>query len=102
MIRNANINMQIYILLQLLTFPLSRLCSPFTFQKPPTITSYTDTLLMRFQTDGSTSLRGFAVSFVAVEPPDEDLIDDLDAVTPFPGSMRSVYYTSDTGSDFDD
>lgn len=57
---------------------------------------------MRFQTDGSTSLRGFAVSFVAVEPPDEDLIDDLDAVTPFPGYMRSVYYASDTGGDFDD
>ncbi|XP_018804642.1 PREDICTED: dorsal-ventral patterning protein tolloid isoform X1 [Bactrocera latifrons] len=70
-------------------------------RKPPTITSYTDTLLMRFQTDGSTSLRGFAVSFVAVEPPDDDLIDDLDAVTPFPGYMRSVYYASDTGSDFD-
>ncbi|XP_036324703.1 dorsal-ventral patterning protein tolloid [Rhagoletis pomonella] len=71
-------------------------------RKPPTIKSYTDTLLMRFQTDGSTSLRGFAVSFVAVEPPDEDLIDDLDAVTPFPGYMRSMYYASDTGSDYDD
>ncbi|XP_020713717.1 dorsal-ventral patterning protein tolloid isoform X2 [Ceratitis capitata] len=71
-------------------------------RKPPTITSYTDSLLIRFQTDESTSLRGFAVTFKAVEPPDDDLIDDLDAVTPFPGYMRSVYYASDTDSDFDD
>ncbi|XP_061399861.1 dorsal-ventral patterning protein tolloid [Musca vetustissima] len=68
-------------------------------RKPPVIVSYSDTILIRFQTDESTSLRGFALSFVAVEPPEDDVADDYMSVTPFPGYMKSVYYGgSDTNS----
>ena len=71
-------------------------------QRPPVIVSYSDTILIRFQSDESTSLKGFAVSFVAVEPPDDDGGDDFMSVTPFPGYMKSVYYASDQNSDDDE
>ncbi|XP_013102687.2 dorsal-ventral patterning protein tolloid [Stomoxys calcitrans] len=70
-------------------------------RKPPIIISYSDTLLVRFQSDDSTSLRGFALSFVAVEPPDDDVADDFMSVTPFPGYMKSVYYVSDSHTNDD-
>lgn len=35
------------------------------------------------------------MSFIAVEPPDEESGDAFDAVTPFPGYMKSVYYAAD-------
>ncbi|XP_055381184.1 dorsal-ventral patterning protein tolloid isoform X2 [Condylostylus longicornis] len=37
--------------------------------KPPKITSHSDSLIVKFETDNSTSLKGFAASYVAVEPP---------------------------------
>lgn len=39
-----------------------------------------------------TSMKGFALAFIAVEPPDDDLTDDYMVVTPFPGYMKPVYY----------
>lgn len=60
------------------------------------IISYSDTILIRFQTDESTSLKGFAVSFMAVEPPDDDNADDFMMSTPFPGYMKSIYYSLDS------
>ncbi|XP_055850904.1 dorsal-ventral patterning protein tolloid [Episyrphus balteatus] len=71
-------------------------------RKPAAVTSYSDTLLVRFQSDESTSLKGFAISFVVVEPPDEESGDALDSVTPFPGYMKSVYYAADGGNMYDD
>ncbi|XP_037806363.1 dorsal-ventral patterning protein tolloid [Lucilia sericata] len=67
-------------------------------RKPPVIVSYSDTILIRFQSDESTSLKGFAISFMAVEPPDDDNGDDFMSVTPFPGYMKSVYYSSESQS----
>ncbi|XP_037956128.1 dorsal-ventral patterning protein tolloid [Teleopsis dalmanni] len=69
---------------------------------PPTVISYSDTMLIRFQTDESTSLKGFEVSFSAVEPPDDDIGDDFDTVTPFPGYMKNKYYSADTSNDYED
>lgn len=40
-----------------------------------------------------------------MEPPEDDVDDDFDGVTPFPGYMKSVYSTSSadaTSSDYDD
>lgn len=66
--------------------------------KPPIIVSNSDTLLLRFQTDESNSLRGFAISFMAVDPPEDSAGEDFDAVTPFPGYLKSMY-SSETASD---
>ncbi|SPP81274.1 dorsal-ventral patterning protein tolloid [Drosophila guanche] len=66
--------------------------------KPPIIVSNSDTLLLRFQTDESNSLRGFAISFMAVDPPDDTGGEEFDAVTPFPGYLKNMY-SSETGSD---
>lgn len=74
----------------------------YPFQKPPVIVSYSDTILIRFQTDESTSLKGFAASFMAVEPPDDDNSDDFISATPFPGYMKSMYYSSGSQSYEDD
>ncbi|XP_030376364.1 dorsal-ventral patterning protein tolloid [Scaptodrosophila lebanonensis] len=70
-------------------------------RKPPIIISYSDTLLLRFQTDESNSLRGFAISFMAVEPPDDDGGEDFETVTPFPGYLKNMY-ASETASDVSD
>lgn len=56
------------------------------------IISYSDTLLIRFQTDNMTSLRGFALAFMAVEPPEDDSTEDNDLTTPFPGYVKSSYH----------
>ncbi|KAH8382433.1 hypothetical protein KR009_003504, partial [Drosophila setifemur] len=66
--------------------------------KPPIIISNSDTLLLRFQTDESNSLRGFAITFMAVDPPEDSAGEDFDAVTPFPGYLKSMY-SSETASD---
>ncbi|EDV30246.2 uncharacterized protein Dana_GF23044 [Drosophila ananassae] len=66
--------------------------------KPPIIISNSDTLLLRFQTDESNSLRGFAISFMAVDPPEDSAGEDFEAVTPFPGYLKSMY-SSETASD---
>ncbi|XP_032593172.1 dorsal-ventral patterning protein tolloid [Drosophila grimshawi] len=55
------------------------------------IVSNSDSLLLKFQTDESNSLRGFAISFMAVDPPDDDAGEDFDAVTPFPGYLKNMY-----------
>ncbi|XP_002073258.3 dorsal-ventral patterning protein tolloid [Drosophila willistoni] len=69
--------------------------------KPPIIISKSDTLLLRFQTDESNSLRGFAISFMAVDPPDDDAGgEDFDAVTPFPGYLKNMYASETDGEDF--
>lgn len=56
--------------------------------------SRTESFLVRFQTDDTQTAKGFVISYLAVEPYDED-VDDLDGnvdmVTPFPGYMSSVY-----------
>ena len=39
---------------------------------------------------------------MAVEPPDDDNGDDFMSVTPFPGYMKSVYYSSGSQSYDDD
>lgn len=63
-------------------------------QIPPTIVSYSEAIHIRFQSDETTSLRGFAVAFVAVEPPEDEISDSMTpTVTPFPGYMKSVYDT---------
>lgn len=66
-------------------------------RKPAPVISYSDTLLIQFQSDESISLKGFAIAFVAVEPPDEESGDALETVTPFPGYMKNVYYAADGG-----
>lgn len=66
-------------------------------RKPPIIVSNSDTLLIKFQTDESNSLRGFAISFVAVEPPDDSAGEDFDAVTPFPGYLKNMYAETAAG-----
>ncbi|KAM8704028.1 hypothetical protein ACLKA7_008618 [Drosophila subpalustris] len=60
-------------------------------RRPPTIVSNSDTLLLNFQTDGGYSMRGFAISFVAVEPPIFDGAKDFDLATPFPGYHKNMY-----------
>ncbi|KAH8271408.1 hypothetical protein KR018_009102, partial [Drosophila ironensis] len=65
--------------------------------KPPIIISNSDTLLLRFQTDESNSLRGFAIAFVAVDPPEDAVAEDFDAVTPFPGYLKSMYSSESGG-----
>ncbi|KAH8307680.1 hypothetical protein KR044_008973, partial [Drosophila immigrans] len=60
-------------------------------RKPPMIVSTSDTLLLKFQTDESNSLRGFAISFMAVEPPDDNIGEDVDGATPFPGYFKNMY-----------
>ncbi|KAH8375151.1 hypothetical protein KR200_009003 [Drosophila serrata] len=67
-------------------------------RKPPIIISNSDTLLIRFHTDESNSLRGFAIAFMAVDPPEDSAGEDFDAVTPFPGYLKSMY-SSETASD---
>lgn len=39
---------------------------------------------------------------MAVEPPDDDNGDDFMSVTPFPGYMKSVYYSSESQSSEDE
>ncbi|XP_054747410.1 dorsal-ventral patterning protein tolloid [Anastrepha obliqua] len=68
-------------------------------KKPPTITSYTDTLLIYFKSDGDRSFNGFAVSFKTVGAHDYELVDEIDEATPFPGYMRSKFLPSSPDSD---
>ncbi|XP_017850119.1 dorsal-ventral patterning protein tolloid [Drosophila busckii] len=60
-------------------------------RKPPIIVSNSDTLLLRFQTDKSISLRGFAISFMAVDPPVDDAGESLESATPFPGYFKNMF-----------
>ncbi|XP_034484402.1 dorsal-ventral patterning protein tolloid [Drosophila innubila] len=60
-------------------------------RRPPIIVSNSDTLLLKFQTDKDNSQRGFAIAFVAVEPPVDEGGEDFDAVTPFPGYLKNMY-----------
>lgn len=56
----------------------------------------TDSLLVRFKTDSSVPMKGFSASYVAVDPfkgSDEDMESSYSSemVTPFPGSLKSIY-----------
>lgn len=66
------------------------------FQLPVDIISLSDTLIIHFETDDSMSMKGFSISYVATAPYDEsesyDNSDEID-VTPFPGSLKSIYYS---------
>lgn len=69
---------------------------PFPLQSPQDIISMTDSLLVRFKTDSSVPMKGFSASYVAVDPfenSDEDVENSYSSemVTPFPGSLRSIY-----------
>ncbi|XP_068152674.1 protein tolkin [Drosophila tropicalis] len=63
---------------------------------PQDIISMTDSLLIRFKTDSSVPMKGFSASYVAVDPfenSDEDVENSYSSemVTPFPGSLKSIY-----------
>ncbi|XP_030376137.1 dorsal-ventral patterning protein tolloid [Scaptodrosophila lebanonensis] len=63
---------------------------------PQDIISLTDSLLVRFKTDSSVPMKGFSASYVAVDPfenSDEDVESSYSSemVTPFPGSLKSIY-----------
>jgi len=68
-------------------------------QLPQDINSMTHSLLVRFKTDGSVPMKGFSASYVAVPNSGEYDHSDEDAensyssemVTPFPGSLKSIY-----------
>lgn len=56
----------------------------------------TDSLLVRFKTDISVSKKGFSASYVVFdkfEYSDEDVenSDISEPITPFPGSLRSIF-----------
>lgn len=50
-------------------------------------------IIVRFKTDDSISNKGFMASYIAVEPPELDPLNEYDelASTPFPGYMKSVF-----------
>ncbi|XP_070137463.1 protein tolkin isoform X1 [Drosophila bipectinata] len=63
---------------------------------PADIISMTNSLLVRFKTDGSVPMKGFSASYVSVDPFDVTDVDvdnsySSEMVTPFPGSLKSVY-----------
>uniref|UniRef100_A0A6P4EUP2 Metalloendopeptidase n=1 Tax=Drosophila rhopaloa TaxID=1041015 RepID=A0A6P4EUP2_DRORH len=66
---------------------------------PQDINSMTHSLLVRFKTDASVAMKGFSASYVAVPNSGEYDHSDEDAensyssemVTPFPGSLKSIY-----------
>ncbi|XP_037806312.1 dorsal-ventral patterning protein tolloid [Lucilia sericata] len=62
---------------------------------PQDIISLTDSLLVRFKTDSTIVMKGFSASYVAVDPfenSDEDPTSySSEMVTPFPGSLKSIY-----------
>ncbi|XP_034126839.1 dorsal-ventral patterning protein tolloid isoform X3 [Drosophila guanche] len=64
--------------------------------QPQDIISMTNSLLVRFKTDSSVPMKGFSASYVAVDPfdnSDEDVENSYSSemVTPFPGSLKSIY-----------
>lgn len=63
-----------------------------------------DALLVRFRSDSTMVFKGFSISYVAVDPfegSDEMNSDSSEMVTPFPGSLRSIYIVNryDNGDD---
>uniref|UniRef100_A0A1B0A8T7 Metalloendopeptidase n=1 Tax=Glossina pallidipes TaxID=7398 RepID=A0A1B0A8T7_GLOPL len=62
---------------------------------PQDIISITDSLLVRFKTDGSITMKGFSASYVSVDPFENSEEDPTsyssEMVTPFPGSLKSIY-----------
>ncbi|XP_017020584.1 protein tolkin [Drosophila kikkawai] len=64
---------------------------------PQDIISMTNSLLVRFKTDGSVPMKGFSASYVAVDPFDNSDEEDVEnsysseMATPFPGSLKSMY-----------
>ncbi|XP_017846556.1 dorsal-ventral patterning protein tolloid isoform X3 [Drosophila busckii] len=76
---------------------------------PQDIISLTDSLLVRFKTDSSVHMKGFSVSYVAVDPfenseEDVESLYSSEMATPFPGSLKSIFKEeteeSDDYSDF--
>jgi len=72
----------------------------------------TDSLLVRFKTDESETAKGFSASYIATDPfgngEEDDDEEDLgsyssEIVTPFPGSLKSIYKKeSEDSEDTDD
>ncbi|XP_039956467.1 dorsal-ventral patterning protein tolloid [Bactrocera tryoni] len=71
---------------------------------PQDIISLTDSLLVRFKTDDTVTMKGFSASYVAVDPfenSEEDFNSySAERATPFPGSLKSIYEDSDEYGDF--
>ncbi|XP_037942752.1 dorsal-ventral patterning protein tolloid-like, partial [Teleopsis dalmanni] len=72
---------------------------------PQDIISLTDSLLVRFKTDNSVTLKGFSASYVAVDPFDNSEEDinssSFEMVTPFPGSLKSIYKVDETQESYE-
>ncbi|XP_055677103.1 tolloid-like protein 1 isoform X1 [Lutzomyia longipalpis] len=75
---------------------------------PPDIISMNEALLVRFRTDDNIVFKGFSASYVAVTPYDDDdndeemSSDSSEMMTPFPGSLKSIYKTTLLESDGED
>ncbi|XP_055699503.1 dorsal-ventral patterning protein tolloid isoform X2 [Phlebotomus papatasi] len=72
---------------------------------PPDIISMNEALLVRFRTDDNIVFKGFSASYVAVMPYDDNeeemSSDSSEMMTPFPGSLKSIYKTTLLESDGD-
>lgn len=64
-----------------------------------------EALLVRFRTDDNIVFKGFSASYVAVMPYDDNeeemSSDSSEMMTPFPGSLKSIYKTTLLESDGD-
>lgn len=63
-------------------------------QKPIDLVSTNEALLIRFRSDSTMSLKGFSATYMAVDPVErrENInMKRLELVTPFPGSLKSIY-----------
>lgn len=70
-------------------------------QIPQDIISITDSLLVRFKTDSTLTRKGFSASYVVVDPfintdEEEPFSYSSEMVTPFPGSLKSIYIEEDS------
>lgn len=60
---------------------------------PPLILSISDELYVKFRTDDTMGFKGFSASYVAVDTLEdfEEMNSDSVEVTPFPGSLKSIF-----------
>lgn len=67
------------------------------------VVSNADSVLVRFRTDSTQSLKGFVVSYVALDPYDDDTdgIDEIATSTPFPGYTKNLYAPNTLFETFD-
>lgn len=77
----------------------------FQLQKPNDLVSTNEALLIRFRSDSTMSLKGFSVSYVAVEVverAENGHANSQELVTPFPGSLKSIYANKLNNNDDDE